>query len=269
MLVRSRFRTLPVGDEGGVRNRAENETAPTDSVFPDSALVDDVWLALTQAMARRRLLQRRPYLRDILNDVPARRLLWQQACAPEGRVALALIVDVMKCSGLIWRGGLVAAQVYDEALSRTWVWFVDKLPTYDPQRASFTTWFNNKLKWMILEESRRALPPPKTTELYGLILPDPYAWENLLNEWIDLVRRDQALMKCRMQGNLRLSCQVLLLAILVAMQEVGEFSWEAIAQHPSMKEERDEGADEAMDPATLKRFCRRRCFARFKELTLE
>ncbi|MEM9945595.1 MAG: hypothetical protein AAF810_05975, partial [Cyanobacteria bacterium P01_D01_bin.36] len=109
MLVRSRFRTLPVGDEGGVRNRAENETAPTDSVFPDSALVDDVWLALTQAMARRRLLQRRPYLRDILNDVPARRLLWQQACAPEGRAATALIVDVMKCSGLIWRGGLVAA----------------------------------------------------------------------------------------------------------------------------------------------------------------
>ena len=228
------------------------------SLERESTPTDWVWLALRQAGKRRRLLQSPSYLRSILNDIPARRLLWEQACLSEGHEACSLVVDMMKCSRAIWRGGLVSAQVYDEAIARTWVWFIDQLLFYDPEKASFTTWFNTKLKWMILEEGRRALPPLNQTEIYAsFVTPDSHAWENLLNEWIDLVQRDQQLMKCRMQGNLRLSCQGLLLVILAALQETGEFSWEAIAQH------------QEIDSAVLKRFCRRRCFARFKELTSE
>jgi len=255
-LSRNSVRTLPVGNDGESR-RDRDATTSNNLSNRGCSPTDLVELALTQSMERRRLLQQRLQLQTILNDVLARRLLWEQACLPEGHAAKALIVDVMKCSRLIWRGGMVSPQVYDEAIAQTWVWFLDRLPTYDPERASFTTWFNNKLKWMILEESRRALPLPEKTELYGMISHNSHAWENLLDEWVNLVQRDRQLAQCRMQGNLHMSCQVLLLAILAALQAVGEFSWEAIAQHQNM------------DPAVLKRFCRRRCFARFKELTSE
>lgn len=230
------------------------------SPLAEKSIKNRVLLALTQPVERRRLLQQRNVVRDILNDVPARKLLFTHACSVQASAqALAesksLIVEMMKCSRLIWRGGAIAPQVYDEALSRTWVWFMDHLPTYDPEKASFTTWFNYKLKWLILEESRRALPPLPENNISEAAIPSPYAWENLLDEWIALVRRDPQLMKCRLQGNLRLSCQVLLLDILAALQETGVFSWEAIAQH------------QEIEAAVLKRFCRRRCFARFKELT--
>ncbi len=261
-LSESRVRTLRVSGQEDKPKEAQSrhsvERQSRHSVESKSTPTDWVWLALTQTRERRRLLQSPSHLRSILNDIPARRLLWEQACLGDGREACSLVVDMMKCSRAIWRGGLISAQIYDEAIARTWVWFIDQLPSYDPEKASFTTWFNNRLKWMILEESRRALPLPNQTEIYdSFVSPGSQTWENLLNEWIELVRRDQQLMKCRMQGNLRLSCQGLLLSILAALQEVGEFSWEAIAQQ------------QEIDPAVLKRFCRRRCFARFKELTSE
>ena len=268
-LSQSKFRTLPVGGEGQGRRRDDTLSPLENRSKKDSDPIDLIRFALAQSVERRRLLQQQRHLQAILNDIPARRLLWEQACLPEGQAAKALIVDVMKCSRLIWRGGLVSAQVYEEALAKTWVWFLDKLPNYEPEKASFTTWFNNKLKWMILEEGRQVLPPLNKTELYGLIAHEPYAWENLLDEWVNLVRRDQQLMGCRMQGNLRLSCQVLLLEILAALQEVGEFSWEAISRREGLAIAQHQAIDQTVDPAVLKRFCRRRCFARFKELTSE
>ena len=123
------------------------------------------------------------------------------------------------------------------------------------------TWFNARLKWRILDESR--LPAPELSEAVlsraasDGVMPDPYDWENLLEEWISLVERDQQLKRCRMQRQLRLSCQVLLLSILQALQETGVFSWEAIARQ------------QGMEADVLKRFCRRRCYARFRELTGE
>lgn len=236
-----------MGDQGTVRS-----------------LLDWVELALTNPTEKRKLLQQPPLLRQILNDIPARQRLFERAVLTEDltqrRAVLALIVDVMKGSRGIWRGGSISGQVYNEALAKTWVWFIDWLPNYQPEKASFVTRFNTELKWKIRNEP---LPLPALTDnmignmIGNALLPDPYAWDNLLEEWIALVKTDQALMNCRMQRNLRLNCQGLLLDILTGLQTQGVFTWEAIA------------ARHNVEPDVLKRFCKRRCFARFKALTSE
>lgn len=264
-LLNDRVKPIPMA-----KQKAEPETKPPKTKPPKTepdAAVDWVLLALSQTSLRRWLLQQRSHLNDILKSIPARRLLFERATlsatASERQQALALIVDIMKASRKIWRGGAISPQIYDEAIAHTWDWFCDKISTYDPARASFVTWFNHRLKWQILDESRLPLPEPPEAALSDIEMPNPYAWENLLDEWISLVAKDQQLMRCRMQQHLRLSCQNLLLSILQALQETGEFSWEAIAKHPILERELEPN----IEPEVIKRFCRRRCFARFKELT--
>ncbi|MEL6554402.1 MAG: hypothetical protein AAFQ63_13180 [Cyanobacteria bacterium J06621_11] len=271
-LSEDRVEIVPMDEQKGERkseqksmrfsaDKTANETIDSTA----SSLTEWILLAMSQAKSRRRLLQQRSLLNDILKNISARRLLHEQATSAatlsERRKALALIVDIMKASRRIWRGGAISTQVYDEAIARNWDWFCAQISTYDPEKASFVTWFNARLKWRILEESRLPLAEPSEAVLSkaasNVVMPSPYAWENLLEEWISLVACDQQLMNCRMRQHLRLSCQGLLLSILQALQETGVFSWEAIAQH------------QGIEPDVLKRFCRRRCFARFKELTGE
>ncbi|MBF2076362.1 MAG: hypothetical protein IGS50_21750 [Synechococcales cyanobacterium C42_A2020_086] len=214
-------------------------------------------------LERSRLLQQPETLRDIMNNVSARRWLFEQACQndpTQAQPARELIVALMQSSKLIWRGGKISPDVYSEALSRTWVWFMENFQTYDPEKASFVTWFNRKLGWMIQDVIR---PQPITKPLDGDdgIQPPPPEldrWHETIQEWLELVHNHPHLLRnCRLQRFPHLNCQVVLIQILTVLENTGEFSWETVAQVYNV------------EPSTLKRFCRIRCFPRFKQLLTE
>jgi hypothetical protein len=174
----------------------------------------------------------------------------------------------MQSSRLIWRSGRISPDVYSEALSRTWKWFAKHLQMYNPERASFVTWFNRKLVWMIQEvireiseEKRRRLYPPEGEDDMDWIFPpapDRDHWYETVQEWLELVQNHPQLFRnCRLQNPAHVNCQVLLIRILTVLQDLGEFSWEAIAQ------------DYEVEPLVLRQFCKRRCFPCFKQVLSE
>lgn len=213
-----------------------------------------------------------------MNHRPARQWLidhvyqFEQARQPDDEAhnpASALVVDLMRASKLIWRGGQISPEVYAEAHSRTWKWFVAQLvSTYEPARASFTTWFNNRLKHEIstvlkerLEEEKRRFRPSDSDEDYEWIFPpapSPNQWMNTVEEWLDLVKSSQDLQHKRMQEYPDVNCQNLLIAILTELKNSRDFTWDALP-----------GKDKITDvisPKSLERFCKKRCFSCFKDL---
>jgi len=165
----------------------------------------------------------------------------------------------------------MSPDVYEEALARTWVWFSENFHRYDPEQASFVTWFNNKLKWVIkdviqeqtVEQSKRTQPPKDTNgediDIADFFpAPDINRWEETLKEWIDLVHQDplNQLRNCRMQKYSHMNCQTLLLQILTALRDSGEVSWDDLAQEMEV------------DKTALIKFCRSRCSSCLKQLVL-
>jgi hypothetical protein len=165
----------------------------------------------------------------------------------------------------------MSPDVYEEALARTWVWFGENFHRYNPEQASFVTWFNNKLKWMIRDvireqtiEQGRRIPARKDSggeaiELADLLpAPDLDRWEETLGEWIDLVQQDpgKQLRNCRMRDYPQINCQTLLLRVLTAVRDSGEVPWDELAQ----------GIE--VDQSTLISFCRSRCSSCFRQLFL-
>lgn len=224
--------------------------------------------ALNHPIERSRLLQQLEKLREIMNNVPARRWLFEQACQPDdSNRATNLIIAIMQSSKLIWRGGKISPDVYSEALSRTWVWFMEHFQTYDPEAASFVTWFNKKLGWMIQDviresakEERGRLRSPADEDREWIYPPAPNSdrWHETIQEWLALVQNNSyLLLNCRSQSSPQVNCQVVLIQILTLLGDSGEFSWKAIAQ------------DYEIEPSVLRKFCKRRCFPCFKQFLSE
>jgi hypothetical protein len=161
--------------------------------------------------------------------------------------------------------------VYEEALARTWVWFGENFHRYDPEQASFVTWFNNKLKWVIREvireqavEQGRRIQSLKDSDGEVIDLadflpaPDLDRWEETLQEWMDLVQQDSGkqLRNCRMRDYPHINGQTLLLQILTALRDSGEVPWDDLAQGMEV------------DRTALIKFCKSRCLSCFKALFL-
>ncbi|NJM99311.1 MAG: hypothetical protein HC800_21170 [Phormidesmis sp. RL_2_1] len=238
--------------------------APQNVPKNHTPLIDLLDSALNSPPARRRLLQQPKIARAILKDISARQWLFAQWRAlrgpihtlpPDGAIqVLNLIVALMKCSQSLWRGGALLPDIYEEAYAKTWAWFMDQFHTYDPQKASFTTWFNYKLRWMIVEVSRqRQMPLLSTDKRWSEPpAPTPDQWQETVDEWLALVQDNQQLMTCRMREHPQMNCQALLIEILMVMKEMREFDWAAIARVYDLQ------------PDVLERFCKRRCFTHFK-----
>ena len=98
----------------GEQKRAPFSMADETASSAASSAVEWVLSAITQPKARRRLLQQRSHLDTILKSIPARRALYERATlaetAEDRRAALSLIVDIMKASRKIWRGGAISVQ---------------------------------------------------------------------------------------------------------------------------------------------------------------
>ncbi|MBW4644863.1 MAG: hypothetical protein KME23_18040 [Goleter apudmare HA4340-LM2] len=234
--------------------------------FSAPALIGLLEATFNDPIARSRLLQQPEKLREIMNEIPARQWLFEHACHTNNSHQVKnFIVAMMKSSRLIWNGGGIAQDVYSEALSRTWEWFNKDFFTYNPQQASFVTWFNQKLRWMIQdvvrekvkEESKRLNPPADEENHEWIYGPgtEPDRWQETIQEWLDLVRNHPHRFRdCRMQSYPNVNCQVLLTQILTVLGDSGDFSWDAIAQKYGV------------EPSALKRFCKTRCFRIFKQL---
>jgi hypothetical protein len=71
---------------------------------------------------------------------------------PQGTIqrqrGLNKLIRIMQRSGKIWRD---SSPDYEDALQKTWLYFCLNLSVYDPTKASLITWFNNYLKWRLLD----------------------------------------------------------------------------------------------------------------------
>ena len=234
--------------------------------FSDSSVIGLLQAALSNSMTKSRLLQQPKTLQEIINDLPARKWLFEQLCQADNSDRVKdFTIAMMKSSRLIWNGARISPDIYSEALSRTWIWFMENLGKYNPEKASFVTWFNQKLRWTIqdvireiADEERIRLNPPTNEEDREWIYPpapDPDRWYETIQEWLELVQSHPHIFKeCRIQSHPHVNCQVLLIHILNVLHDSGEFSWNAIAQ------------EYGLEPSVLRRFCRTRCFPRFRQL---
>ncbi len=235
----------------------------------NSPLISLLQAALNNPIESSRLLQQQKKLQEIMNDIPARQWLFEQACQTDdlhqAKRAKDLIINMMKSSRLIWYGGGISSDVYSEALSRTWIWFMEHLGQYNPALASFVTWFNQRLRWMIQDlirerakEQGRRLSPLANEEDNEWIYPpapEPDLWHETIQEWLELVRNNSHLLiNCRMQSHPHVNCQVLLIDILKVLRDSGEFFWDDLAQQYGV------------EPSALRRFCKTRCFPLFRKL---
>lgn len=81
-------------------------------------------------------------------------LVLETRCYPHGsferQKRLNLIIAKMQRSTQIWKAPNVPRDDYQEALQQTWLWFCENLDRYDPSKAGVMTWFNNNLRFKIL-----------------------------------------------------------------------------------------------------------------------
>ena len=72
---------------------------------------------------------------------------------PQGTIqrqrGLNRLIPMIQRSGKIWKD---SSPDYEDALQATWEYFCKNLSAYDPQKASVITWFNNYLKWRLLDQ---------------------------------------------------------------------------------------------------------------------
>ncbi|YAF97047.1 MAG: hypothetical protein AB3A66_05065 [Nodularia sp. CChRGM 3473] len=227
-------------------------------------LRDLLQAAFNDPIEKSRLLQHRQKLQEIINDIPARQWLFEQACQPDDpNQVKTFIITMMTSSRLIWCGNRISPDVYNEALSRTWVWFLENFcHRYNPEKASFITWFNQKLRWTILDILHPRPPEPgrEGDEWIYPPAPEPDRWYQTIKEWLELVQNNPHLLKnCQMQKHPHVNCQIVLTQILIVLRdsEAEKFSWDTIAQKYGVA------------ASSLKRFCRTRCFQIFKQLLSE
>ena len=238
-------------------------------------LIELLQAALDHPAERGRLLQQAAQLREIMNTIAARRWLFEQwRLVEQGRQpqetnrVMGLISAMMKSSGLLWRGGRISPDVYSEALSQTWEWFITGFGAYNPEQASFVTWFNGKLVWKIQDviraiahEEKRRLRPLSNAETDPWMdppAPDPDRWRETVRDWLELVKQNpHRCASCRMQQYPHVNCEKLLLQILTGLKDSETFSWDQTAQRFGV------------EAPTLKRFCKTRCFRCFKQLLVD
>ncbi|MEM9214957.1 MAG: hypothetical protein AAGD25_11495 [Cyanobacteria bacterium P01_F01_bin.150] len=244
---------------------------PHDSDHP---LIHRLWQAFQNHDALTTLLSEPETLRTIMNTVEIRRWLFEEiqrqsnGCDPCATQASQNLIRMMEASKMIRGRGYIAEDIYAEAYSRTCEWLLKKLPTYDPEKASFVHWFNKKLAWTIHDGFRERAERLKREVSRDASAKDPelptqqnnYSWQEIVKEWIDRVERNKPdLRRCRMQDPYSyINGYDLLLQILQSMLtekfSIDQVDWDALAQSQNIA------------PASLKRFCQTRCFRIFKTL---
>jgi hypothetical protein len=215
--------------------------------------------ALTNPSQRRQMLQQPELLQQIMKNIEARTWLFRQACQETDlnrkQKARLMIMEMMQASGSIWRGGSgVDEDDYDEALVRTLDWFGRRLQDYDPAIASFTTWFNNYLRWRIIDVMKERIDRERNElhlaqwgdedqpkDVGDLASPPPPEQSFLtLEELKNLAQLDlqMLLQRKRMQQHLHVNGQKLVLAVLKSVETTSAIDWEVLATQFEVTEPR-------------------------------
>ena len=98
-------------------------------------------------------------LEEQLKNLVAEACQYPQGTIQRQRV-LNKLVRIMQRSGKIWRD---SSPDYEDALHKTWLYFCSNLSAYDPSKASLITWFNNHLKWRLLDQRLEEQTTRKTS----------------------------------------------------------------------------------------------------------
>jgi hypothetical protein len=221
---------------------------PSDS----SDDLDVSWLEslLGSSMQRGSLLGDRDRVRQILNSISTRRWLKEQVCQGTDRRRAALVrqfvVELMQSSGMIWRGGNPPPDpaVYQEALAQTWEWFWQNFCLrYDPNSGSFTTWFNSKLKFVIIDVLKQVgINLSLDNELIERVVGGEHDDLTLIliNDLLSLVQSDTEgrLRRCRMQNYQYITCQRLMTLILESLRHLPQIPWNQLAQDLSVNKDK-------------------------------
>ena len=253
-----------------------------DSDFDESGLLNLIRAAKNAPSGSK---ERRGIVRKILNSVCMRTLLFQLACNKRNpnqrmnwRIWRNTVVWLMQESGTITIGVDQEEEVYEEALAQTWEWFGKKFENYQPERASFVTWFNRKLyfkqkdvyaQW--IEE--RASHQPSSIDLEINIPMDPFnlipdssqdpglsAWFDQMMEaiakWIEQQRGP--LTRCHISNHPHANCYVIFSKWL-PKKDVETSRWEPGCSLDEIAEELE------VEPSALKRCFRQRCWPKLWE----
>lgn len=240
----------------------------------DDQLCNLLEQALSSPRERANLLRQQETLLQILKSIPARRWLHEQACQTKNgnRAAKArlLIIALVQYSGKIKRRRSdTAPDDYDEALARTWEWFSKELHSYDPQQASFVTWFNGTLEWRIrdvinerIRDKQRRYHPPissddEDVDPINLIPSGNHAFEDsrlFMDQLLTFVERDPGrhLRNCQMQEHPNVTCQRVILVILQSYDSPN-VPWNKMTQ------------EFGVDKQSLHSFCRNTAFPNFRQ----
>ena len=248
-----------------VAMNAQPNTIADNSASRLQSLLEQALFSPTQ---QRDLLRQPEALGEILNSISARRWLFEVSRQNDRNRAIkarSLIILIMQHSGAIWRGS-TAPEDYVEALARAWKWFSERLNDYDPTQASFVTWFNNKLKFLILDvieekkaREQREQPLESGEDAQSIVVPDPrpsvVVAQIFYEQVVDLVQRDPGhnLRRCYMHNNLHVTCQKVISAILQSQPVSPNIPWERLSHQFEV------------DPVSFRNFCNDTAFPRFRQ----
>jgi hypothetical protein len=164
----------------------------------------------------------------------------------ERQIKLDRMVRLINQSGRLWRE---SADVYPDALQRTWLYFCRNLceattgKCYSPEKATIVTWLNAYLKWEILrlkiEENahRQRIAQPyigSDGEMVDRVndIPSPEADSSMPDEIREWLRTDPSgqLRQCHFKDRPDINCQLLLQRKLLQ-----DNTWETLASELNIK----------------------------------
>ena len=233
---------------------------------------DELNQILLSPLQRQKVLRENHKLREIINSISLRESLLnyvrQQNDPQEANEIIGFIIQIIEKSGLMWGGGkMISSDIYEEALSRNKEWFLrDFAQKYNPKISSISTWFNNKLRWKILDVAREITKQQKRednddAQIDNIPSPDQFSFNQTIEEWRELVKNSPNLCNCRMQNYHHVDCKLLLIDILDILHDNNHYAdqrnpylWEILAKKYKVPS------------SSLKRFCKSRCFRGFKGL---
>ncbi len=127
-------------------------------------------------------------------DQRLQELLAQACChptkTPERQKILTVFLVQVEKSGKLWRAAGVPRDLYNEALNETWLHLLNRIESYDRDRATVMTWINFHLKHKLMDLQAKK-PLEKETIAWFSDENDPNPWESLpdlsSNPWNSLV----------------------------------------------------------------------------------
>ncbi len=91
----------------------------------------------------------------------------------EWQYGLRELLNAIQLSGKLLQQNQFTAEVYEDAVAKTWIWICQNINTYNPQKGKFTAWVNYRLD-VILREIKQEYKDPFIQSLEGQVIRKKY-----------------------------------------------------------------------------------------------